>query len=120
MSSNRSFKSSLELFTCASGSPLIARPDAVVGNSTQTSIGHSPKLLLRQFASTFERYQNCAETIPAPWGAQYTALFTPYCVRKAAAFHPTPVLCLVYRRTFNIFEPFNHDLQSKFPPFSTS
>ncbi len=57
MSSNRRFKSSLELSTSASGSPLIARPDAVVGNSTQTSIGHSQKHLLKKFAPTFERYQ---------------------------------------------------------------
>jgi len=58
MSSNRRFKSSLELSTSASGSPLIARPDAVVGNSTQTSIGHSQKHLLKKFATPFERYQN--------------------------------------------------------------
>src|SRR4030042_4537831 len=57
MSSNRRFKSSLELSTSASGSPLIARPDAVVGTSTQTSIGHSQKHLLKKFAPTFERYQ---------------------------------------------------------------
>jgi len=57
MSSNRRFKSSLELSTSASGSPLIARPDAVVGNSTQTSIGHSQKHLLKKFAPPFERYQ---------------------------------------------------------------
>ena len=57
MSSNRRFKSSLELSTSASGSPLIARPDAVVGNSTQTPIGHSQKHLLKKFAPTFERYQ---------------------------------------------------------------
>ena len=56
MSSNRRFKSSLELSTSASGSPLIARPDAVVGNSTQTSIGHSQKHLLKKFATPFERY----------------------------------------------------------------
>jgi len=58
MSSNRRFKSSLELSTSASGSPLIARPDAVVGNSTQTSIGHSQKHLLKKFATPFERYQS--------------------------------------------------------------
>ena len=57
MSSNRSFKSSLELSTSASGSPLIARPDAVVGNSTQAPIGHSQKHLLKKFAPPFERYQ---------------------------------------------------------------
>ena len=57
MSSNRRFKSSLELSTSAYGSPLIARPDAVVGNSTQISLGHSPKHLLKTFASTFERLQ---------------------------------------------------------------
>ena len=58
MSSNRSFKSSLELSTSASGSPLIARPDAVVGNSTQANIGHSQKHLLKKFAPPFERYQS--------------------------------------------------------------
>lgn len=57
MSSNLRFKSSLELSTSASGSPLIARPDAVVGNSTQTSVGHSQIHLLKKFAPTFERYQ---------------------------------------------------------------
>lgn len=58
MSFNRRFKSSLELSTSASGSPLIARPDAVVGNSTHTSIGHSQKNLLKKFDPPFERYQN--------------------------------------------------------------
>lgn len=61
MSSNRSFKSSLELSTSASGSPLIARPDAVVGNSTQASIGHSQKHLLKKFAPPFERYQSISD-----------------------------------------------------------
>ena len=58
MSSNRSFKSSLELSTSASGSPLIARPDAVMGNPTQAPIGHSQKHLLKKFGPPFERYQN--------------------------------------------------------------
>ena len=57
MSSNRSFKSSLELSTSASGSPLIARPDAVMGNPTQAPIGHSQKHLLKKFGPPFERYQ---------------------------------------------------------------
>ena len=57
ISSNRSFKFSPELPTPASGSPLIARPDAVVGNSTQAPIGRSQKHLLKKFAPTFERYQ---------------------------------------------------------------
>jgi hypothetical protein len=57
MSSNRRFKFSLELSTSASGSPLIARPGTVVGNSTQTSIGHSPKYLLKKFDPPFERYR---------------------------------------------------------------
>jgi hypothetical protein len=63
MSSNLRFKSSLELSTPASGSPLIARPDAVVCNSAQTSIGHSPKHLLKKFAPTFERYQQIKREI---------------------------------------------------------
>jgi transposase InsO family protein len=61
-----------------------------VGNSTQTSIGHSQKLLLKQFASTFERYQNCAETIPGE-------IF--YTLREAQ------VLIEKWRLEYNTFRP---------------
>jgi len=57
MSSNCRFKVSLELPTSAFGSPLIARPDADVGNSTQTSIAPSSERRFKKFAKPFERYQ---------------------------------------------------------------
>jgi hypothetical protein len=57
MSSKCRFKVSLELPTSVSGGPLITRPDADVGNSTQTSIAPSSERRLKKFAKPFERYQ---------------------------------------------------------------
>jgi hypothetical protein len=65
MSSNCRFKVSLELPTSESGSPLIARPDADVGNSTQTSIAPSSEHLLKKFAKPFERYQSFRPSEPS-------------------------------------------------------
>jgi hypothetical protein len=57
MSSKCRFKVSLELPTSVSGGPLITRPDADVGNSTQTSIAPSSERRFKKFAKPFERYQ---------------------------------------------------------------